>query len=695
MKITHAFLFSLGVAGFAGATSTVYFNHAGFDAKGPKTLVIKSNALSGETNFTVGIPMGNNKVLTGTLSAGTNPDNWLSDGSLYYTADISSITTPGTYYIQFEENGGMGVISDFFTIGENLMADSTFEKVLNYFYNDRAGDYGKNAYIFVNDYQTGPRVDVHGGWHDASGDASKYLSHLSYANYLNPQQIPLTVWALAFAAEKNPKYLESIGKLESTKAESVYGADFLVRMQAEEGFFYMTAFNNWDGGNPLYLCEFKTGDGIKYNTYQTAYRQGGGMAIAGLARASTLGIDSAYTSAEYLDAAKKGFEHLESKQALGGACEYCNDGKENIIDDYTALLAALELYNATKISSYMDVARKRAEHLAGRLSNDGYFWSDNEKKRPFWHASDAGLPLVALVRYLELEKDASKASAIKVAAKKHLDWMLAVTYDNGKNPFGYARQTYMAQGAIKNGFFIPHDNESNYWWQGEDARLASLATAAVYAARILNYTDSTTAYKYAANQLDWILGKNPYNISFMYGIGKYDKDGYGGTRFTKNLIGGIANGITGYGRDGSGIAWNDPNIYENSWDAWRWKEHWLPHTTWFLMALSTRYDEVKAQAVPEPSSSSSGEPGSSSSGGDAIVVAGAIPQLHISTANRILTINGDVSLQGKSFHIVNMMGQVVHNGTLTAGSNFIQLNNLSGVMFVQIPGYASQKILVK
>ena len=694
MKITHAFLFSLGVAGFAGATSTVYFNHAGFDAKGPKTLVIKSDALSGETNFTVGIPMGNNKVLTGTLSAGTNPDNWLSDGSLYYTADISSITTPGTYYIQFEENGGMGVISDFFTIGENLMADSTFEKVLNYFRKDRAISFGQTAKIYPN----GETINVSGGWYDASGDASKYLSHLSYANYLNPQQIPLTVWALAFTAEKNPKYLESIGKLDSTKAEAVYGANFLLRMLSKDGYFYMTVFDNW-GADSFYLCEFSGSDGDKSSNYETAYRQGGGMAIAALARASTLGIkgDSTTTPADYLDGAKRAFEHLESKQTLGGDCAYCNDGKENIIDDYTALLAALELYNATKISSYMDVARKRAEHLAGRLSNDGYFWSDNDKKRPFWHASDAGLPLVALVRYLELEKDASKASAIKTVAKKHLDWMLKITADNGKNPFGYARQTYKTQGSIKNGYFIPHDNESNYWWQGENARIASLAAAAVYASRILDYSDSTTAYKYAANQLDWVLGKNPYNISFMKGVGSNNPGDYYGSRLSQTLVGGIVNGVTGLNTDGSGIVWDDPYKagFSEGWQNWRWIEQWIPHTTWFLMALSTRYDEVKAQAVPEPSSSSSGEPSSSSSGSDAIVVAGAIPQLHISTANRILTINGDVSLQGKSFHIVNMMGQVVHNGTLTAGSNFIQLNNLSGVMFVQIPGYASQKILVK
>ena len=38
------------------------------------------------------------------------------------------------------------------------------------------------------------KVDVHGGWYDASGDLSKYFSHLSFANYMNPQQIPMIVW---------------------------------------------------------------------------------------------------------------------------------------------------------------------------------------------------------------------------------------------------------------------------------------------------------------------------------------------------------------------------------------------------------------------------------------------------------------------------------------------------------------------
>ena len=76
-------------------------------------------------------------------------------------------------------------------------------------------------------------VDVHGGWFDASGDVSKYFSHLSYANYYNPQQTPMAVWAMLEAAELldgiKSKRLE--GLRPRLEEEALYGADFLVRMQ--------------------------------------------------------------------------------------------------------------------------------------------------------------------------------------------------------------------------------------------------------------------------------------------------------------------------------------------------------------------------------------------------------------------------------------------------------------------------------
>src|SRR5438093_91247 len=83
-------------------------------------------------------------------------------------------------------------------------------------------------------------VDVHGGWFDASGDVSKYLTHLSYANYLNPQQSPMAVWAMLEASEllrdiKSERLKNLRPRLDE---EAIYGADFLVRMQDPAGYFY-------------------------------------------------------------------------------------------------------------------------------------------------------------------------------------------------------------------------------------------------------------------------------------------------------------------------------------------------------------------------------------------------------------------------------------------------------------------------
>lgn len=50
---------------------------------------------------------------------------------------------------------------------------------------------------------------------------------------------------------------------------------------------------------------------------------------------------------------------------------YTNDGKENIVDDYCALLAATELYRATKNLKYKEAADKRVQSLMARLTTSG------------------------------------------------------------------------------------------------------------------------------------------------------------------------------------------------------------------------------------------------------------------------------------------------------------------------------------
>ena len=698
-------------ASAASAETKFFYNQVGYDADQPISVIVKSDNLSDGADFSV---MSNGSaVKTGKLSTGSNPDNWLNNGK-FYVADLSGLAA-GKYTLQVSENG-QPQNSGEFLVGENALAKNTLASVLNYFYDDRADkapvvDWDKSMGV----YNSGKKVDVHGGWYDASGDVSKYLSHLSYANYLNPQQIPLTVWSLAFASERIPKLLSSTSTKAKTADEAAYGADFLVRMLSDEGYFYMTVFDNW--GSPMgkrEICAFTGSDGIKSADYQTAFREGGGMAIAGLASAARLKLKGDFTSDKYLEAAEKAYKHLSEKQSIGGSCEYCDDHKENIIDDYTALLAATELYAATQKKDYLTDARNRAKHLVGRLSADGYFWSDDDKKRPFWHASDAGLPLIALVRYAEIEGpisvyaehtdfdlvdwgcvdrigatcDNPHFSEVMNAVKIHLNWLVSIT-NKVDNPFGYARQTYKTQNKIKDGFFIPHDNESNYWWQGEDARIASLSAAAVYAARSLREDVADSVQKYAADQLDWILGKNPYATCMMYGKGTKNPQKYDGqSNNDATLEGGIANGISGKNQDGSGIAWTDDGVgavgfdaLKETWQVWRWDEQWLPHSTWYLMAVVERYDEMTKMIEPPRS---------------ALPKSLAAAKFGMSLVENTLSLNLPRSVVGKAIKIVDLRGQVQMQKVAQSRNESMDVGALNrGVYLVQVQGFSPKKFIVK
>lgn len=699
--------FAFAVSAFAD--NTFFINEAGYDDDQQVSVVVQSTDELEGTEWTLWvIPEGQSTgvlVATEKFGKGVNPDNWAKSGK-YYAIDLTQylptvetvfptdhhIFEPGNYYIEVAT--GTPTSSDKFYVGPKALAEKTLGMVMDYFYNDRANKdpiIGWDQKVSVYG-SSGTTRDVRGGWYDASGDVSKYLSHLSYANYLNPQQIPLTVWSLAHAASRIPSIIKQYSN-RSAAEEAAYGADFLVRMLDEQGFFYMTVFDNWGMGS-RYLCAFSGDDGKKSSNYQTAFREGGGMAIAGLARVAALRVNGDYTSEQYLEAAEKAYAHLSEKQSIGGNCTYCDDGKENIIDDYTALLAATELYAATGKSEYLLDADKRAESLSGRLSKDGYFWSDNDKTRPFWHASDAGLPLIALIRYAEvglLFCTGGRCNSLDVGdtIKKHYNWLLSIT-DKVENPFGYARQAYKTGGEIKEGFFIPHDNESGYWWQGEDARIASLAAAVAYATHAM---DKINGYdggdKYAANQLDWILGKNPYGVSMMYGIGKKNPVKYDGTSdYDATLKGGIANGITGKNKDGSGIAWDDDGVeyvgfpYDEPWHNWRWVEQWLPHSTWYLMALATRYDEKSIEIDSFGS---------------------AIPKSNIAKAQsfdvrlqgRTLAVNA-AGVRASSVELFSLNGSKIASSPLTAGKATLKLDNVqSGIYMVKVDGHAAKKIAIK
>ena len=269
--------------------------------------------------------------------------------------------------------------------------------------------------------------------------------------------------------------------------------------------------------NPLRVADPKTISPTF--EYEVGFRNGGGMSIAALAVASTYDVCGEFSNAQYLKTAKEAFDFLEKYNI-----QYTNDGAENIVDDYCILMAATELFRATKDDRYKKVADQRAANLFGRLTSSGAYenyWRADDKDRPFFHAADAGMPVVTLLNYYEIA-DAETQAQILQTVRKSLEFELATTSEV-PNPFGYARQLVQSTtGDRRTAFFFPHDTEAAPWWQGEDARLASLASAARMAAE---YFKDDPAFQlklrsYAWDQLNWILGLNPFDTCMLHGSGR-------------------------------------------------------------------------------------------------------------------------------------------------------------------------------
>ena len=152
------------------------------------------------------------------------------------------------------------------------------------------------------------------------------------------------------------------------------------------------------------------------------------------------------------------------------------------------------------------------------------------------------------------------------------------------NPFGYPRQ-YVTEldGTRRSSFFIAQKNETGYWWQGENARIASLAAAARMTSRYVDNELKSRLRAYATRCIDWVLGLNPYDVCMLQGRG-FNNPTY--EIGFPNAPGGMCNGVTGGFEDELGIDFN-PDIPEaqSGNHRWRWGEQWIPHSAWYILAI--------------------------------------------------------------------------------------------------------------
>ncbi len=726
----------VGVSLLSSINAAIHVNEVGYEPAGAKTAVLQdsSNAATFSSTFSIQ-NMSGEEVFTGEVNEAVTVQGW--ENRTFAVCDFSAFSTEGTFVLKCGDQ-----ISEEFRIAENVLFESTVADQVGFFQGMRAAPDDHTAVPKFG--EDGSTYDVRGGWYDATGDRGKYLSHLSFANYMNPQQIPMVIWSLLRSYELNESYISSqnIAMIE----EAAYGADYLMRVLDDAGYFYQVIFNRWGHAEEgFHICAWvhdptivpaylQTGQ--KTSDYQAAFREGGGMAIAALAKAYQMDVSGEFTSGQYLQGAKKAYDHLKQNNLT-----YCDNGEENIIDDYCALTAAVELYKATADADYLSDAKSRAQSLISRFDERGFFFSDDAKRRPYYHAAEEGLPVIALIEYMKI--DDSKTEEILSLLRKWKEWYLELAGEVS-NPFNYARmywaepvssgpgqipggnialgkpvevssvqESHTAEQVVdgqsstrwgsklyndaddltcdewviidlekkyeidtvflmweaafateytidvsddgaswktvydtRNGdggndtigispveiaryirlkaekrhipyagvslyefqvggqpyadpdapqepvqgytsFFQPHTNETGYWWQGENARIASMAAAFLWAEMTLDPAfriGEDEVSQIALAQFDWILGKNPFGICMMYGYGKENYIDYMGIEAFPNIKGGICNGITADIETETDLAYMP---YGGTTDDWRWIEQWLPHNAWYLFASAT------------------------------------------------------------------------------------------------------------
>lgn len=567
--------------------ANIYVNQVAFDVQAPKQAVIALPI--GETASRFIVHQGDNIIFQGKLRSEPSFTAW-GTGAHYYLADFTSVKRRGEFHIVVN-TPKQQLSSSTFNIKQNAYFELTAKSVLNYIKASRHTNPKDKSVRIIN---TDSFLDVSGGWKDSGSVSSKLLANQTQSNFLVSQQGAFTTWVMAKSYDKLQRLYDRKALTLSLAEEVVWGADYLHRTLSQQGFFYSSILTDSESDNERIVSNYDKANEEFSDNFQASFREGGGIAIAALVRAHQLsnktGVQGEFSAKQYLSDAERAFTHLQKYNL-----RYVENGKENIIDDYTALIAATELYRVTKKTKYLKAARKRAHNLNSRLTSQGWFISD-DADRAFYHGVDAGLPIIALVDYLAIERNRNIKAKTKRTIKVSLDYQMALN-TQVTNPFNLARQTFQTfeNGQYSNqqeGFFTPHSIEPHAEWQGENSRLASLAAATIYGGKI-SHQDPKGAFginseiaAFAQSQIDWLMGKNPYQVSMLYGFGV---DNPPHARSAGTMInGGVSNGITGatLSPNGQGMTWAEGPDENN----WRWVEQRLQNSTWYLLAITAMTD---------------------------------------------------------------------------------------------------------
>jgi hypothetical protein len=547
----------------------VFVNQIGYELAGPKTAVVAANFLpAGGTELKVQLLTAQDKAVwkqslpcAGRVQSGTTND-W---GWYFWRADFSGFRQPGAYHLAAQADGARGE-SPSFQVERDLLLKETAQNAVDFFFIQRCGfavpGWHKACHLDDANLPDGTHIDATGGWHSA-GDYNK----LMYENGDGG-----VVFALLTAQAKAP---EVFGRFDrdadgwcDALEEADWGARFVAKMQVPETGGLRNHVHQGPGRN---WTKWSAPEEHTDNTVGTAddpvIQPGEGNSpflIGGWARLSAL-LNQRGVTNDYLERAVRLWQHASKAGTQ--------------LSSPHLLLSALEMHRITGEATYLDYARGSVESLLSQQVTNGI------RRGAFGDYGELSAGALASFAL------AYPGSEFTPRLKRSLADYVSFCASTAQNPFGLC--TRSADEA--NGFFPPD--------LGHNFQLLMRAWAAGLAYR-LNH--DARALTFAADQMDWVLGKNPVGLCMFEGKGTLNPPRY---HHRYNSIPGHERGAVpgtipnGFVRE-MGLADRpgfDMSRVGGRSPSFRTSEPWLVHNMWYLLALSAWHDATAEADTQAPS----------------------------------------------------------------------------------------------
>jgi hypothetical protein len=553
----------------------IAYSHPGYLPKLPKTAIVNDQDVK---DFKIIEDKSGKAVLTKSIK------NVTTDLGTFQLMDFSEIINEGSYHI---ESGNS--VSGSFRIGNDAWEESIW-KALNFYYVERCGTPIPGVHASCHRDWTcehdGKRIVINGGWHDA-GDFTQGLRNTSEAAY-----------AMFSLAEQLQLKGTNTKLYERLIEEGQWGLDWILKTRFGDGFRNEGSVNSRRTNG--IIGDYDDVKSTARNNPKTNF-----MAASVEAIAYRELKDRDPRLANYaLRTAREDWQFAADKMIIirendSTAVWSTSFDSGDVLHEIASagIVASVELWHATGETIYADKAAELANIITESQQRKkpemdvpltGFFYTGPSKKYilHYCHNGREQEPIAALTMLCEAFPDHSDWMTWYSAVVLHSEFLKAISAYT--EPYGvmpssiYKDNDYLQVPESRREYFrrqvlngIPLGN-GNYlrrfpvWmdYRGHFGTILPQAQAMNYAARLRGDEE---CLKLSIRQMEWVMGRNPFSQSTMYGLGYDFPPIY--TPSSGDIVGGLPVGIQTRG---------DSDIpYWPVQNTWTYKEIWIhPVNQW-------------------------------------------------------------------------------------------------------------------